>query len=95
MAGILQEARTLQIEHVEPIRCLAHGFSVIPIEPRGKKPLIAWEPYQTHAPLADEIKTWWTKWPAANVGIVTGAVSGLVVLDIDTEAAKEKLKSIV
>lgn len=34
---------------------------------------------------ADEvqIRTWWAKWPAANVGIRTGQVSGLMVLDID------------
>ncbi|MBM4274069.1 MAG: DNA primase [Deltaproteobacteria bacterium] len=29
------------------------------------------------------IKTWWEVWPEANVGIVTGAASGLVVLDVD------------
>jgi len=29
------------------------------------------------------IDAWWKKWPWANVGIVTGALSGLVVVDID------------
>jgi uncharacterized protein (DUF927 family) len=29
------------------------------------------------------IKEWWTRWPDANVGIVTGEKSGLVVLDVD------------
>ncbi|MGH9286192.1 MAG: bifunctional DNA primase/polymerase, partial [Acidimicrobiales bacterium] len=29
------------------------------------------------------IRAWWGRWPWANAGIVTGAVSGLVVLDID------------
>ena len=29
------------------------------------------------------IRQWWSTWPDANVGIVTGARSGLVVLDID------------
>jgi hypothetical protein len=29
------------------------------------------------------INTWWSNWPDANVAIVTGAQSGLVVLDID------------
>lgn len=34
---------------------------------------------------ADEkiIREWWQKWPFANVGIVAGAKSGIVVLDID------------
>jgi len=29
------------------------------------------------------IKKWWTRWPDANVGIATGTVSGLIVLDVD------------
>lgn len=33
--------------------------------------------------VADAIRRWWEKWPLANVGIVTGAASGIVVLDED------------
>ena len=29
------------------------------------------------------IREWWSQWPDANVGIITGAKSGLVILDID------------
>jgi len=32
----------------------------------------------------DIIRSWWTRWPRANVGIRTGAGSGLFVLDVDT-----------
>jgi len=32
-----------------------------------------------------KITQWWQKWPHANIGIVTGEVSGLVVLDIDPD----------
>lgn len=31
----------------------------------------------------DVIRRWWTRWPDANVGIRTGAVSGIIVADID------------
>lgn len=31
----------------------------------------------------DWIDAWWKRWPFANVGIVTGAQSGIVVVDID------------
>ena len=31
----------------------------------------------------DWIDAWWKKWPWANVGIVTGQLSGIVVIDID------------
>ena len=29
------------------------------------------------------IREWWSRWPGSNIGIATGAVSGIVVLDID------------
>ena len=32
---------------------------------------------------AQQIDDWWKRWPGANVGIATGAVSNLVVVDID------------
>lgn len=32
---------------------------------------------------ADQIRTWWTTWPNANIGLATGQVSGLYVVDID------------
>ena len=72
-----------------------YGFSVIPIQPREKKPLIHWEQCQEQRATGEQTKTWWSKWPDANVGIVTGAVSGLVVIDLDTPEAKAKLKELV
>jgi hypothetical protein len=33
----------------------------------------------------ETIRLWWTTWPDANIGIATGAVSGIFVLDIDPE----------
>jgi hypothetical protein len=32
---------------------------------------------------AQQIKAWWHKWPDANIGIATGSVSGIVVVDVD------------
>lgn len=61
----------------------ARDWSVIPIEPSGKRPLVAWIAYQRRRAAPDEITRWYRHWPQANVGIVTGAVSGLVVVDVD------------
>ncbi len=61
----------------------AGGWSVIPVLGGEKRPLLRWMPYQRAAAGADEIRAWFRRWPDANLGIVTGAVSGLVVLDID------------
>jgi hypothetical protein len=61
----------------------ARGWSVIPMEPRGKRPVVAWQDYQRHAATAARVAAWFRRRPEANVGIVTGAVSGFVVLDVD------------
>src|SRR5579884_1684144 len=29
------------------------------------------------------IRLWWARWPWANIGVATGAASGLVVVDVD------------
>jgi hypothetical protein len=42
------------------------------------------------------VSTWWRRWPRANVGICTGASSGLVVLDVDPDhGGVESLRSLV
>lgn len=65
---------------------LAYGevrWSVVPIAPRSKQPLVPWLEFQQRRALPDEIRGWFKSWPDANVAVVTGAISNLVVLDID------------
>src|SRR5262249_3154967 len=69
------------------------GFSVFPIKPNDKRPLIQWEPYQVEAAGEATIRHWFESWPTANIGLVTGAVSDCIVVDLDSEAAKQELKS--
>jgi hypothetical protein len=35
-----------------------------------------------------QIQEWWSKWPDANIGVPTGAVSGLLVVDLDNRGGK-------
>ncbi|MCX8114682.1 MAG: bifunctional DNA primase/polymerase, partial [Burkholderiaceae bacterium] len=63
----------------------ARGWSPIPIEPRGKRPLVPWLEFQQRIADAEEIAAWFARWPDANVGIVTGRVSGIVVVDVDAQ----------
>ena len=65
------------------LTCRRRGWSVIPIRPRSKLPLIPWEEYQHRLASENEITAWFEGKPNANVGIVTGMISGLAVLDID------------
>ncbi|HWO07793.1 MAG TPA: bifunctional DNA primase/polymerase [Candidatus Paceibacterota bacterium] len=60
------------------------GFSVFPITPGAKNPpLVKWKEYQNRHATPEQIQTWCTNHPNANIGIVTGAISGIVVLDFD------------
>jgi hypothetical protein len=65
------------------LRYLSHGWSVIPVRGGEKRPLIRWQPYQKKRPTIDQVTGWFADHPEANIGIVTGALSGLVVLDVD------------
>jgi hypothetical protein len=59
------------------------GWAVIPIHPASKRPLVRWQVYQYRRPETAEIGAWLERWPDANIAIVTGFASGLVVLDMD------------
>jgi hypothetical protein len=63
----------------------ARGWSVIPIEAGGKRPVVPWEEFQRRIPDATEIGDWFWRWPHANVAVVTGRLSQLVVLDVDPQ----------
>ncbi len=41
-----------------------------------------------------QVARWWSRWPEANIGIVCGAVSGLVVIDVDGPDGEESLEAL-
>ncbi|MGZ6975079.1 MAG: bifunctional DNA primase/polymerase [Acidimicrobiia bacterium] len=49
----------------------------------GKHPRVRWERYQSIRAADSTVRRWWQRWPDANVGVVTGSVSDLVVVDVD------------
>jgi putative DNA primase/helicase len=64
------------------------GWSVIPLRPRDKRPALpSWTPYQKRQPAFEELEQWFWAAPTANVGIVTGKVSGIFVIDCDSTEA--------
>lgn len=79
------------------------GWSVLPIAARSKLPDAAclplvydpetgemrpsWKPLQERPATRAEVRAWHQTTPGGNVGIVTGTVSGLVVLDLDSPEA--------
>jgi hypothetical protein len=58
------------------------GIPVFPCEPRGKRPL-TYSGFWDASTDARRIRSWWSRWPSANIGVPTGERSGLLVLDID------------
>src|SRR4051794_26071197 len=78
-------------------RFLEMGLSVIPVpSPRpgvpagqpgdGKVPAIPWSEYQERRPTTCEIAAWFGAAPM-NLAVVTGKVSGVVVVDADEPEA--------
>lgn len=57
-------------------------WSVIPIG-KDKRPLIIWKKYQSERASEQELTDWFKKYPNMNIGVVTGKVSDLIVVDID------------
>ena len=66
------------------------GLSVIPLKPKDKKPMLkSWKEYQQRLPTEEELRRWF-KNKETNIAIITGKVSGnLVVIDFDSREAFE------
>ena len=69
------------------------GLHVFPCAPRGKIPVTAHGCLDATAD-AEQIRTWWSKHPDANIGIATGSKSGIWVLDIDGENGEAALRAL-
>jgi hypothetical protein len=75
----------------EALRLAKHGLAVFPCQPRGKAPLGTLAPHGVHDASRDPeiIRAWWRAEPLANLGLATGAISGLFVLDVDRDHGGE------
>lgn len=70
----------------EALKYLKMRYSVIPCK-KDKKPFVAWADYQHTRATPDQVKEWWGKHKNANIAIITGEISGIDVVDCDTEEA--------
>lgn len=64
------------------LRYRGQGCSVIPLVPRNKRAAIEWKAYQVKVANDNQLIDWFAN-EDRNIGIVTGAVSQIVVLDVD------------
>lgn len=68
----------------------AERWSVFPCKPGEKVPACE-HGCKDATRDRDRIRSWWTSMPEANIGVATGAVSGIFVLDVDGEEGMESL----
>lgn len=75
---------------------LSRGISIIPISGDGdmKKPPqgFSWRKYQNIMATPEEVQAWADSYPNLNLGIVTGAISGIVVIDIDDRSIADTIE---
>lgn len=73
------------------------GRAVLPIVAGGKNPALAeWKQYQTQAPTEAELRAWFAGQEDGALGIITGAVSGnLVILDFDGDGWEHALADLL
>lgn len=64
-----------------------YQWAVFPCSPTSKKPLTP-HGCKDAKKSVGAIKSWWKKWPDASIGIATGSVSGLIVIDEDLDENK-------
>lgn len=90
---------------IEALQYLKLGWSVVPCcwpisgkcgcgrnhegNDIGKAPLVSWREFQKTRPSTDQVTSWWTQWPLANIAVLTGAISGLGVVDLEHEGIPE------
>lgn len=63
---------------------LSRGWSVIPVGV-DKRPLILWKEFQSRLATPEELVKWFTDFPDAQIGIVTGRLSNLTVVDVESD----------
>lgn len=64
-------------------RTLAEGgVPVFPCRHRGKEPRTE-HGFHDASTEPRQVAAWWRRWPTANIGVPTGAVSGFEVVDVD------------
>jgi len=68
------------------------GWNVVPVR-SDKKPLIKWKDFQQRQSTAEEINEWFSLWRNANIAIITGSISGIVVVDVDSPEGLDGLSA--
>lgn len=61
------------------------GLYVFPLAPREKRPMAGSRGFKDATVNPEQIEAWWSQYPDMNIGIATGTVSGILVVDVDAQ----------
>ena len=76
----------MQLDDVTPLA--ERGLSIIPVKFRDKRPATrSWKPFQSRRPTKSQLRGWFDDGGNLNAGIVTGKISDVVVVDLDSPEA--------
>ena len=85
----------------EAISAVERGWTIIPLSISSKKPLAEWKEYQTRSTTVEEVDDWFengapttggSRIELFNLALVTGSISGVIVLDCDNAEAEAYVK---
>lgn len=74
---------------------LEQGFSVIPVDEKSKKARVKWQEHQKRLATDQELKEWFESSGKTGMAIITGGLSQICVIDVDSHkhpGAIEKIK---
>lgn len=69
--------------HEAALEYQRRGWAPLPLGERSKIPAVPWAEFHSRLPNEQELHKWFAEHPERNIGIVTGRVSGIVVVDFD------------
>jgi len=80
------------------VEAVERGWCIIPLSLQSKKPLVGWKKYQTEPTTLEEVEDWFENGVRTtsgnvvgtfNIAVLTGSISGIIVLDCDNEKSVE------
>lgn len=85
-----QKNKPLMLEAA--LRYLERGWNVIPVTKDKLPHLPTWKEYQRHMVTEREVRDWWGRWPNAGIAVLTGQISGIVVVDAEDAEGLRSVK---
>jgi len=71
---------------------LIRGWSVIPVRENKRPAIASWKEFQRTRPSVAQLREWARKLRPKAWAVITGAISGVIVLDFDGATGSETLK---